>query len=710
MVRRSARLATVSVTPVEQDVEDDVNTDADDDPVPKRKIKRRKVAAQKAIEEEDEEEADDDDDELEFDDDEEEIAPKKKRRTKAKTVTDTKKVRGRRGILSSLKEFPLDVLFEIFGHLRPQDLLTLARTTKEFRALLMTRSSAFIWKESRSRVQGLPEITNDLSEPQYANLAFDGHCHDCLTSPVQTVIWSARIRLCKKCITANFLDRNGLDGMLEWSLIDLVPSLHERRESNCFPETLARRLKEETRRFRVDGTLQTNDPEYIEWLKRKRAEVNELNAHAELCAAWARDRTNARSDELDDARAARLNAITERLTLLGWGDEIPHHMEFREHRLVKQPKALTDRIWANIKDPLIEFLAEQKQIRLEDDWRRTIRERRTLAVQTYNNFVKTQPAEAILPPKYDVISLEPWRALIEDTPVEQEKLTLDSFAPLVAQISEFAIDWRRRADAELVEILQADKPDACEGGLCVPQGAAYTPEAIAYPRILVHFSASVPKWASFPPDELEPLEKSIGGASWNNTKTIRPHRRAPALMRAVVEACRLDPDVTTAQEMEEIDPVVECVNCRRDGEGTATGTGKLVMRWVQAEELLVEKVEQEKFKEYVGGYYASVREKFFCGICAAQEDDGQPKGEQEQQKPTQELISILRLKAHVKDVHGKDDFLLEHVKEALDIHLDYRMRKPLRWAKTVPKEPEAKEGDEEQDMPDLIGGDAMDAE
>jgi hypothetical protein len=42
-----------------------------------------------------------------------------------------KKVRGRRGILCSLRVFPMDVVTEIFSHLNPMDLLNLARATKE---------------------------------------------------------------------------------------------------------------------------------------------------------------------------------------------------------------------------------------------------------------------------------------------------------------------------------------------------------------------------------------------------------------------------------------------------------------------------------------------------------------------------------------------------------------------------------------------------
>lgn len=66
---------------------------------------------------------------------------------------------------------------QIFRFLHPRDLLNLARTSKDFRALLLNRSSALFWKTSRKQIEGLPEIPDHVSEPAYANLLFCNHCH-----------------------------------------------------------------------------------------------------------------------------------------------------------------------------------------------------------------------------------------------------------------------------------------------------------------------------------------------------------------------------------------------------------------------------------------------------------------------------------------------------------------------------------------------------
>src|SRR6202035_3213854 len=63
-------------------------------------------------------------------------------------------------------------------HMQPLDLLRLSRTTKAFRQILMRRTSVRIWRTARSRfAPDLPDCPSWMSEPQYANLLFDLHCH-----------------------------------------------------------------------------------------------------------------------------------------------------------------------------------------------------------------------------------------------------------------------------------------------------------------------------------------------------------------------------------------------------------------------------------------------------------------------------------------------------------------------------------------------------
>ncbi|KAE9395804.1 hypothetical protein BT96DRAFT_942121 [Gymnopus androsaceus JB14] len=67
------------------------------------------------------------------------------------------------GLLERLaKDIPLDVILEIFCYLSPGDLLQLARSSKDLRGILMSKSSEFIWRIARENVRGFPPRPGDL--------------------------------------------------------------------------------------------------------------------------------------------------------------------------------------------------------------------------------------------------------------------------------------------------------------------------------------------------------------------------------------------------------------------------------------------------------------------------------------------------------------------------------------------------------------------
>ncbi|EEB99933.1 hypothetical protein MPER_00255, partial [Moniliophthora perniciosa FA553] len=86
-----------------------------------------------------------------------------------------KKIARRRRSLRSIMEMPMDVLFEILGHLKPHDLLRLTWTSKKLRQVLMSKTSMTIWETSRVRA-GIPDPSAVMSEPALANLLFHPFC------------------------------------------------------------------------------------------------------------------------------------------------------------------------------------------------------------------------------------------------------------------------------------------------------------------------------------------------------------------------------------------------------------------------------------------------------------------------------------------------------------------------------------------------------
>lgn len=132
-------------------------------------------------------------------------------------------VKRTRKSLSMLPDMPLDVLFEvlcapsngplpdlrriampqILALLSPADLLRVARTTKSFRRLLLSKKTLSIWKQSRKRLDDTEgsECPSDLSEPQWASLIWGGNeCQECGTKPVLKIQFSLRRRVCVRCM------------------------------------------------------------------------------------------------------------------------------------------------------------------------------------------------------------------------------------------------------------------------------------------------------------------------------------------------------------------------------------------------------------------------------------------------------------------------------------------------------------------------------
>ncbi|KAJ3569409.1 hypothetical protein NP233_g5062 [Leucocoprinus birnbaumii] len=92
-----------------------------------------------------------------------------------------KRVRGRRGLLKSITEMPMDLLLEIFGQLEPGDLLHLSWASKTLRVVIMERNSRFLWTNAferlYSRVENpLPRCPEDMNLAQYARFLFEKSC------------------------------------------------------------------------------------------------------------------------------------------------------------------------------------------------------------------------------------------------------------------------------------------------------------------------------------------------------------------------------------------------------------------------------------------------------------------------------------------------------------------------------------------------------
>ncbi|KAH8115066.1 hypothetical protein DFH11DRAFT_143810 [Phellopilus nigrolimitatus] len=127
--------------------------------------------------------------------------------------------------LAMMMSMPIDVFCEIALYLGPHDLLSMARTSKALRNLLMTKDSKPIWRAAEDSV-GLPECPLDLSSPQYASFIYDTYCTHCFRTKAYNHLTPLRIRLCKTCMKEN------LQKARSWSLVCLDMPRNDKESSS----------------------------------------------------------------------------------------------------------------------------------------------------------------------------------------------------------------------------------------------------------------------------------------------------------------------------------------------------------------------------------------------------------------------------------------------------------------------------------------------
>ncbi|KAH7338484.1 hypothetical protein B0J17DRAFT_662658 [Rhizoctonia solani] len=124
--------------------------------------------------------------------------PRKIRRTVVEPTT--RQLRKRRTNTSSMfVRIPMEILFEIASYLFPIDLISLSRSSKLLRNLLMRRSSRHIWTGAMRNVPGLPLCPSNMSEPHYLALLFTKNCMECGRTIKGRLYEELRVRLCTSC-------------------------------------------------------------------------------------------------------------------------------------------------------------------------------------------------------------------------------------------------------------------------------------------------------------------------------------------------------------------------------------------------------------------------------------------------------------------------------------------------------------------------------
>lgn len=195
----------------------------------------------------------------------------------------------------------------------------------------MHRSSISVWKVALSR-DPLPPKPADLNEPQYINLAFSEHCHDCLASGKHIILWTFRTRLCPNCLTKDFVYSHTLNQFgpcVPIRHLSMNPGILRNDQTNytyIFSREEVRALANdlELAETPVTHLIPALGPQVDDVLQ-QRVNVNEpTRQFAELCRYAEALRVERIRLAEEAARAKRTQQIFERLYDLGYKDEVAY--------------------------------------------------------------------------------------------------------------------------------------------------------------------------------------------------------------------------------------------------------------------------------------------------------------------------------------------------------------------------------------------------
>ncbi|KAF8177604.1 hypothetical protein BJ912DRAFT_1146553 [Pholiota molesta] len=501
-----------------------------------------------------------------------------------------KRVRGIRGMLADVKEMPLDILFEIFSRLNPIDLVNLTRTSKDLRAIFTSRSSISVWKAARANIiPTMPDCPDDLSEPQYADLAFGKGCHYCgrNLATIHTA-WSARRRICKKCIdkhcSLNYPYRyiNETAGFKNY--VPEIKVTSQKSSTHYFVEFAA--LWDET----LDNIA---DPEEkASWRISKLKERRAIRDHAWLCATWVKEYAEYQQFLIEQLATKQLDNIAERVAYLGWNEEVlkmlPSEEKFEEQLEVRKMcrKELTDRILVRLDAQINEYMEIVKERRLKRERLAFLKDRLPILQKVHNDHLLTftTTERYWYPMASELFLYEPKiQDIVNDTSSTLESMKERLMLTLPEIYPDAINQLIRRIDDQLLEVIIASRPGELIDretvfGLattlfrCVNCERLCTKRILRYNEVVLH---SCTRTSDFPAE----CQDGYFIKTLTNER-YRSHRHGPltvsnaalTFVPILAKLCGLDPHTATTQMMDDLDPVFECIPCASQEFGRATLT------------------------------------------------------------------------------------------------------------------------------------------
>ncbi|KAA1467020.1 hypothetical protein DENSPDRAFT_65741 [Dentipellis sp. KUC8613] len=536
----------------------------------------------------------------------------KRNKTQAKNERNIHGPFGQQRKDSRFLHLPLDVLYEIFCLLSPGDLLRLARTAKNLRAVLLSRKSSFIWKAVHGNSPGpdeIPKPFEGMCEPQWAHLLFgESFCDKCGEENVDDVTFIFKRRLCKACLkkgtckhedvlrkfpkyeaeilaiapwvdakTAGRVRRGNPD---KWYWIEDLPGLNKRIVNFKTKERTSADFESKLRL----------------WVSLETAELRDFNHKCQKLEDWLDDVESWREAAGKAAEAKRVSEIKRRLLALGHDPKHVLDPTFLTTPLIASREPLTDDLWDEISPKITKTLREMKQAQISQ-------ERAQHISKLYTEYKKTVlPVQLqYFPTERTVHTFPHVKALLDrDASIE---VTDEEWAEAVAEFPNALTDWMHA---------QRDKYAAV-----LPKGNY--PPSLPMRVVSLEDGDSQLNLArrNLMPRFAGPLELAIAvfKESFWDEERVKEYSFFPLgseTAAALVKLVGKDPAKATAYEMDNVSGRFCCLDCIRDKKTCWVSGYHWRMAWDTAKALKL----KEKYSSswYYEGPFIS--DRWCCNHCS----------------------------------------------------------------------------------------------
>ncbi|CDO78286.1 hypothetical protein BN946_scf184674.g8 [Trametes cinnabarina] len=329
----------------------------------------------------------------------------------------------------------------------------------------------------------------------------------------------------------------------------------------------------------------------MEVYKRQKAVVASREEYAHLLEKWWQNRKRNRAQELEALKTQRLSDISDRLTRLGWGDEIRRLCDTDEGRAklrrinsVFQPAKLTDKTFENVRRNMTELLTETRNTLAKEKRQATLSNNLkllTTALEAHYVQIPRTPRMLCRPYVADILFEPEIKAAL--TSSTADLLTAQDLASVTLTVCQ---RWEELVKQELRAMVRAEVGDIDDDIDPLQLAVAFFScsrchnAALRYPEVLAHrCRLDYERLWPEPVDQYVLDVHSVTFIGLRNGSFIRPlglgaARLAPGV-KELLTALGMPPTTTTVKQLMQDD-----VRFRRLDDGKYPGDDRKVHTWI----------------------------------------------------------------------------------------------------------------------------------